>query len=86
MLFLISTILRIVDIYSYILIGYALLSWVPPLYDTVLGRLLCWLVEPILAPFRRLKLQFFGIDWTILLVMVLFRVGTNALIYCLLLL
>ncbi|HFH9838069.1 TPA: YggT family protein [Streptococcus suis] len=86
MQFLIMTILKVVDIYSYILIGYALLSWVPPLYNSPLGHLLSWLVEPVLKPFRRMNLQFFGIDWTLFLVMILLNVGANMLIRFLLLL
>lgn len=86
MQFLIMTILKVVDIYSYILIGYALLSWVPPLYNSPFGHLLSWLVEPVLKPFRRMNLQFFGIDWTLFLVMILLNVGANMLIRFLLLL
>ncbi|HFI0355446.1 TPA: YggT family protein [Streptococcus suis] len=86
MQFLIMIILKVVDIYSYILVGYALLSWVPPLYNGPLGHLLGWLVAPIVKPFRRLNLQFLGVDWTLFLVMILLHAGASVLIRLLLLL
>ncbi|MEX2783713.1 YggT family protein [Streptococcus sp. H49] len=65
MIFLISVLIRLVRIYSYILIAYALLSWFPGAYNTWLGRLLQQLSEPFLKPFRQLNLQFAGLDFTI---------------------
>lgn len=59
---------RLVRIYSTLLVIYALLSWFPGAYQTKLGRILASLVEPTLAPFRRLGLQFGGIDFTIVAV------------------
>lgn len=63
--FIVYILLRVVDIYSFILIAYALLSWVPNLYHSGLGRLLSRLVQPILQPFRKLNLQFGGLDFTV---------------------
>ncbi|AND80460.1 YggT family protein [Streptococcus pantholopis] len=65
MIFLISVLIRLVRIYSYILIAYALLSWFPGAYNTWLGRLLRQLSEPFLKPFRQLNLQFAGLDFTV---------------------
>lgn len=51
------------------MLAYALLSWFPGAYDTWLGQLLSQLVEPVIKPFRKLHLQFAGLDFTILVVM-----------------
>lgn len=40
-------------IYSFMIIIYILMSWVPQLKATPLGEILERLVEPYLAPFRR---------------------------------
>lgn len=71
MQFIIKILLQAIDIYSYILLAYVFLSWVPSLYETSLGRLIIWLVRPVLKPFQRLNLQFMGLDWTVFLVMIL---------------
>ncbi|WP_242257976.1 YggT family protein [Streptococcus thoraltensis] len=59
---------RLVQVYSTLLVIYALLSWFPGAYQTKLGQILVAIVEPTLAPFRRLRLQFGGIDFTIVAV------------------
>lgn len=60
---------RLVRVYSTLLVIYALLSWFPGAYQTRLGQLLVSIVEPTLAPFRRLHLHFGGIDFTIIAVL-----------------
>lgn len=48
------TILHILlTVYSYILIFYALMSWLPGAPDSKLGQLLAKLVSPILDPLNR---------------------------------
>ncbi|HFU3844169.1 TPA: YggT family protein [Streptococcus suis] len=84
MQFLISIILKIVEIYSYLLMAYALLSWFPTLYHSLLGRLLEGLVAPLLKPFRRFNLQFMGLDFTIMVVMLSLNIGARFLVYLLL--
>lgn len=78
--FVIFILLRALKIYSYILIAYAFLSWFPNAYDSSIGRLITSLVRPVLAPFRRLNLQFFGLDFTIFLVYFLIQVLSKFLI------
>jgi Predicted integral membrane protein len=41
-------------IYTFVIIAYVLLSWIPNARDSFIGELLGKLVEPYLAPFRRL--------------------------------
>lgn len=66
--FILYILLNIIRLYTYLLVGYALLSWFPGAYDTTLGRLIRQLVEPLIKPFRNLPLQFAGMDFTILVV------------------
>lgn len=69
MYLLIEIILNLLKFYSYLLIAFALLSWFPGAYDTKIGRLLVNLVNPVLRPFRRLRLSFAGLDFTIIVVL-----------------
>jgi uncharacterized protein YggT (Ycf19 family) len=41
-------------IYTFVIIAYVLLSWVPNARDSFIGEILGKLVEPYLAPFRRI--------------------------------
>ncbi|MBO8162281.1 MAG: YggT family protein [Brevibacillus sp.] len=41
-------------IYQFMVIAYVLMSWVPQMRETAIGQMLERLVEPYLAPFRRL--------------------------------
>lgn len=64
-----SFVLWLLSLYRYVLLIYALLSWVPQLADNAFGRLIADLVEPVLKPLRRFNLQFGGLDFTVLVVM-----------------
>ncbi|MHC5226989.1 YggT family protein [Enterococcus sp. LJL99] len=48
---------KAVDIYTAILVIYALLSWFPGAYESTLGRLLSKICEPYLSIFDRLNLR-----------------------------
>ena len=74
------------DIYSLILVAFALLSWLPNAYDTALGRLLTSLVKPILQPLRRLPLSIGGIDFSVWVAVILVHLVGNYLIRFLLIL
>ena len=63
--FVIRAISNLFDLYSIALIVYALLSWVPGAYQTKFGEFLTRIVEPYLKLFRRLPLQFAGLDFTV---------------------
>ncbi|CAM4258591.1 YggT family protein [Paenibacillus tarimensis] len=45
---------RAQEIYSFIIIAYILLSWLPNARESFIGEFLGKLVEPYLAPFRRI--------------------------------
>lgn len=62
------------NVYYYLLIGYALMSWVPGLYQSRFGNFVRSLVEPILAPLRRFNLQLGGLDFTILVAIFLLNI------------
>ena len=57
---------NIIQIYSIILVIYALLSWFPGAPQSTLGQMVHRLVEPFLSLFRKLPLQFGGLDFTVL--------------------
>lgn len=42
------------NIYWYMIIAYVLMSWIPNLRESFVGELLGKLVEPYLAPFRKI--------------------------------
>ncbi|MBM7635404.1 YggT family protein [Streptococcus saliviloxodontae] len=71
MLLLMIILSRLVRVYSYILVIYAFLSWLPGAYDSSIGRFIRKIAEPVLNPFRRLRLQFMGLDFTIIVVIFL---------------
>ena len=74
------------DIYSLILVAFALLSWFPGAYQTSFGQLILRIVEPVLKPFQRFNLQFAGIDWTVLVVIFLLNFVSGIILNALLLL
>lgn len=80
MVFVILILLEVLKLYSYVLVAYAFISWFPNAYDSLIGRLLTSLVRPILTPFQRFKLQFLGLDWTIVLVLFLIQLLSKILV------
>lgn len=54
MILILSILLRLIKVYTYLLIAYALMSWFPGAYDSKIGRLISGIVEPILKPLEHL--------------------------------
>ncbi|HGR6208043.1 TPA: YggT family protein [Streptococcus pneumoniae] len=78
MTFLIRMIYNAVDIYSLILVAFAVMSWFPGAYESSLGRWIVALVKPVLAPLQRLPLQIAGLDLSVWVAIVLVRfLGEN---------
>ncbi|ACA37455.1 YggT family protein [Streptococcus pneumoniae] len=78
MIFLIRMIYNAVDIYSLILVAFAVMSWFPDAYESSLGRWIVALVKPVLAPLQRLPLQIAGLDLSVWVAIVLIRfLGEN---------
>ena len=70
---------RVVNVIEILLVVYAFLSWFPGAYDTSLGRMIRQIVQPILAPFRRLNLSFAGIDFSIIAIILLLNFSLSIL-------
>ena len=62
---------NIIQIYSIILVIYALLSWFPGAPESALGQMVHRLVEPFLSLFKKLPLEFAGLDFTVLVAILL---------------
>ena len=77
---IIIILLRAIEIYSYVLLAYVVLTWIPSLYDTALGKLIISLVRPVITPFRTLNLQFFGLDWTVFVIWIILNVISRVLV------
>ncbi|HGQ8734472.1 YggT family protein [Streptococcus pneumoniae] len=78
MIFLIRMIYNAVDIYSLILVAFAVMSWFSGAYESSLGRWIVALVKPVLAPLQRLPLQIAGLDLSVWVAIVLVRfLGEN---------
>lgn len=78
MIFLIRMIYNAVDIYSLILVAFAVMSWFPGAYESSLGRWIVALVKPVLPPLQRLPLQIAGLDLSVWVAIVLVRfLGEN---------
>ena len=53
---IINWLLRLLDVYSIILVIYALMSWIPTLYGTWFGRIIVKVSRPYLSLFENLPL------------------------------
>ena len=62
---------NIIQIYSIILVIYALLSWFPGAPESALVQMVHRLVEPFLSLFKKLPLQFAGLAFTVLVAILL---------------
>lgn len=56
----------VINVYSWVLVAYALLSWVPQLANSPVGRFIYRVSEPYVSIFRRLPLRFAGLDFSVL--------------------
>ena len=65
---------KVVDVYTFVLVAYALLSWFPGAYQTKLGQLIIKLSRPYLSLFDRFNLSFGPIDFTIIVAIFLLNI------------
>jgi YggT family protein len=78
---LIEVIYWLFQIYSYMIIAYVLLSWLPNARESVIGDLLARFVEPYLSPFRRFIPPIFGmIDISPIVALIALRFASYGLI------
>lgn len=70
---IINWLLRLLDVYSIILVIYALMSWIPTLYGTWFGRIIIKVSRPYLSLFENLPLQFWGLDFSIVIAFIVLK-------------
>ncbi|MFC4771114.1 YggT family protein [Enterococcus hermanniensis] len=70
---------RLVYLYTILLVVYALMSWFPGAYQSKLGQLLGKICEPFLDLFRRLPLQFGGIDFSVMAAIIALNIAMEVL-------
>ena len=70
---IINWLLRLLDVYSIILVIYALMSWIPTLYGTWFGRIIVKVSRPYLSLFEKLPLQFWGLDFSIVIAFIVLK-------------
>lgn len=70
---------RAVNIYSGLLIIYALLSWFPGAYESKLGRLLSRICEPYLSLFDRFNLNFGMVSFNIMFAIIVLNLAAGGL-------
>lgn len=51
---IIAILLQAIQIYTYVIIAYILMSWFPNARESTIGQFLAKVVEPYLEPFRRI--------------------------------
>ena len=70
---IINWLLRLLDVYSIILVIYGLMSWIPTLYGTWFGRIIVKVSRPYLSLFENLPLQFWGLDFSIVIAFIVLK-------------
>ncbi len=63
----------LLDAYSLVLVIYALMSWIPNLYNTWFGRVIVKISRPYLSLFENLPLRITGLDFTILVALIVLQ-------------
>ena len=61
---------RVIDLYSFVVLGTVILSWVQLPLDNPLVRISRALTEPVLGPLRRLLPPMGGLDFTPIVLLV----------------
>lgn len=78
-----SLLLTILNLYSFVLFGRAIMSWFDPTFSSAIGRILYDITEPVIAPIRQVIPPIAGLDLsimvTIFLVIILQRLIASAL-------
>jgi YggT family protein len=74
------SIIRIIDLYSWLLVISALLSWVPEARNTKVYDFITKLTDPFLNLFRRLPLQIAGLDLSVVVAIIVLNVIRDVLV------
>ena len=75
---LIQVLSTILDVYTFILIARALISWVSPDPRNQIVQILHRLTEPVLEPVRRVVPSFGGMDLSVVIVLIAIQVIRSA--------
>ncbi|EGO2576564.1 YggT family protein [Enterococcus faecalis] len=76
---LITLLYKGVQIYSGLLVIYALLSWFPGAYDSAFGRLLSRICEPYLSLFDRLNLRIGMVGFNVMVGIIILNLAAGGL-------
>ena len=76
---LLNLFLKVVSLYSFILMAYALMSWFPGAYDTKIGQFIIKISRPYLSLFDRFNLSFGPIDFTIIVAILVLNFASQGL-------
>lgn len=61
-----SLLLTILNIYSFVLFGRAIMSWFDPTFSSSIGRIIYDVTEPVIAPIRQVIPPIAGLDLSIM--------------------
>ncbi|MEG0255796.1 MAG: YggT family protein [Vagococcus sp.] len=76
---LLNLFLRGVQLYSFVLVAYALMSWFPGAYDTKVGQFIIKISRPYLSLFDRFNLSIGPIDFTIIVALFVLNFASEGL-------
>lgn len=63
----------LINAYSWLIVGYILMSWFPNARESKVGQLIASIVEPYLSIFRKIIPSFGGIDFSPILAIFVYR-------------
>lgn len=66
-----ALLLSLLNLYSFVLLGRALMSWFDPTFSGSIGQVIFKLTEPVLEPVRRIIRPMGGIDLSIMVTILL---------------
>lgn len=78
-----SIILLLIKLYTYAIIGYILMSWIPALQQSAVGDFLAKIVEPYLNIFKRFIPPLGMIDFSPIIALIALRLITVGAVKCL---
>jgi YggT family protein len=77
--FFITLMYKVVHIYTGVLAIYALLSWFPGAYDSLLGRLIARVCEPYLSLFDRFNFRIGMVGFNIMIAIIVLNLAAGGL-------
>lgn len=71
---------KAIEIYTWVLVIYALLSWFPGAYESSIGQFIVKIARPYLSIFERVRLNIGPIDFTIIVAIFVLQLAGQGLI------